>query len=139
MKHIIYYILAALLICVAAPLSGQGSTIGQPDPSQLRSKSPAATPAQRRVDMATLVTRKEREIDALVVQFRRSAPADQQQFRYDIEKALRQLFELKLRQREQALRALEAEIEEVQASLEENRRNKDAIVLKRLEDLLGKQ
>ena len=42
-------------------------------------------------------------------------------------------------QREQALRDLEAEIKEVQASLEQNRRNKDLIVRKRLEELLGER
>ncbi|MEZ4687181.1 MAG: hypothetical protein R3B47_14255 [Bacteroidia bacterium] len=138
MKHFLPYIFAAVIMGIGLPLSAQPGGQGQDDP-KMTSKALSADEARRRANMTLLVTRKEREIDQLVLDYKSAPPESQAILRGDIENALRQLFELKMRQREQALRDLEEEIEAVQQSLEDNRRNKDAIVKKRLAELLGTQ
>lgn len=123
---------------IGLPLAAQPGSQGQEKPV-MTSKSLTAAEARRRANMTLLVTRKEREIDQLVLDYKGASIESRAGIRSDIETALRQLFELKMRQREQALRDLEEEIEAVQQSLADNRRNKDAIVKKRLAELLGNQ
>ena len=137
MKQLLFYILAALLFGLTSPLSAQpGSSAGPADPD-LKTKSLSADETRRRAELASLVDKKERRVERLVLEYRRANPETKADIRIDIERELDQLFELKLRQREQALRDLQEEIREVQRSLEENRRNKDAIVRKKLAELLG--
>jgi hypothetical protein len=137
-KHLLLYILAAVFIGTGLPLAAQPGNNGQKDPGMTK-KAVNATEARQRANMTLLVTRKEQQIDRLVLDYKSAPVASRGQIRADIETALRQLFELKMRQREQALRDLEEEIQAVQESLENNRRNKDAIVRKRLAELLGTQ
>ncbi|MFK7969486.1 MAG: hypothetical protein AB8F95_03915 [Bacteroidia bacterium] len=136
MKHLLPYILAFICLGFAAPqLQAQGNAGSAPSGIQ-----PKNIPtSQAKAAVIAEVKKKEQEIEVLVDQYKEAVPENRSIIRNDLESALRELFELKLLQREQALRDLEDEIEEVQRSLEENRRNKDAIVRKRLAQLLAKR
>ena len=138
MKHILIYTIAALCLCTGPFLEAQTPANSSSDP-QLQTKALPGSAARRKAQIAAMVDEQEKQIDILVNQYYRSDAEGRPFLRLKVEKALRELFELKLRQREQALRDLQQEIKDVQAGLEQNRRDKDAIVEKRLRELLDKR
>lgn len=89
------------------------------------------------MDYTSTIALKETKLKALVEVYHSTQdPAEKSLYGQKVADTLKELFELKMRQREAALKALEAELQAVQEGLENQRRNKSAIVKKRLTELL---
>lgn len=92
---------------------------------------------KERIEIEKKVTEYNISTELLGLKYQKAADSDKAKIKSDLVKKLGELFELKEKQRKIEVEQLQKELEELKKSLEVRKNNKEAIVMKRFNELTG--
>ena len=77
--------------------------------------------------------------ESLAIEYQKASSAEKEKIKKELEKNLNNLFDLKEMQRESEVKVLEAEIKKLKQKIASRKNNKNTIIRRRTEELLGEE